>query len=389
MATYKVLQDIEAEDKLVGPFSLRQFIYAAIAAFFLYLSFFAVTKNVAFLLIFFIPPAVFTGFLAIPWHGDQPTEVWAIAKLRFYLKPRKRIWDQSGAKELVTITVPKTVVRNLTNGLDQDEVHSRLRVLASTIDSRGWAIKNANINAAVGSPEYQASDRLVDAAMLPQEVTSVDVRAADDILDSTANPTAQHFDTMITNAAAAQRQHLIEQMQHIAPPPADLQTSPAQPAPAAQSSATPPPAASDFWFMQSQPTAPAGQTTFTGSSVVTPGQASSQTLVPAAQADEPTAEEQAMVERLKAANATQTIADSHLKHIKTPAELAAEEEAAAAKAAEQAARAAETEKAQVTSDKQAAIINLASNDDLDVATLARQAHKQSKKNDGEVVISLR
>ncbi|MFZ1249790.1 MAG: PrgI family protein, partial [Candidatus Saccharimonadales bacterium] len=317
MATYKVLQDIEAEDKLVGPFSLRQFIYAAIAAFFLYLSFFAVTKNVAFLLIFFIPPAVFTGFLAIPWHGDQPTEVWAIAKLRFYLKPRKRIWDQSGAKELVTITVPKTVVRNLTNGLDQDEVHSRLRVLASTIDSRGWAIKNANINAAVGSPEYQASDRLVDAAMLPQEVTSVDVRAADDILDSTANPTAQHFDTMITNAAAAQRQHLIEQMQHIAPPPAELQTSPAQPAPAAQPSATPPPAASDFWFMQSQPTAPAGQTTFTGSSVVTPGQASSQTLVPAAQADEPTAEEQAMVERLKAANATQTIADSHLKHIKT------------------------------------------------------------------------
>ena len=389
MATYKVLQDIEAEDKLVGPFSLRQFIYAAIAAFFLYLSFFAVTKNVAFLLIFFIPPAVFTGFLAIPWHGDQPTEVWAIAKLRFYLKPRKRIWDQSGAKELVTITVPKTVVRNLTNGLDQDEVHSRLRVLASTIDSRGWAIKNANINAAVGSPEYQASDRLVDAAMLPQEVTSVDVRAADDILDSTANPTAQHFDTMITNAAAAQRQHLIEQMQHIAPPPADLQTSPAQPAPAAQSSATPPPAASDFWFMQSQPTAPAGQTTFMGSSVVTPGQASSPTLVPAAQADDPTAEEQAMVERLKAANATQTIADSHLKHIKTPAELAAEEEAAAAKAAEQAARAAETEKAQVTSDKQAAIINLASNDDLDVATLARQAHKQSKKNDGEVVISLR
>ena len=389
MATYKVLQDIEAEDKLVGPFSLRQFIYAAIAAFFLYLSFFAVTKNVAFLLIFFIPPAVFTGFLAIPWHGDQPTEVWAIAKLRFYLKPRKRIWDQSGAKELVTITVPKTVVRNLTNGLDQDEVHSRLRVLASTIDSRGWAIKNANINAAVGSPEYQASDRLVDAAMLPQEVTSVDVRAADDILDSTANPTAQHFDTMITNAAAAQRQHLIEQMQHIAPPPAELQTSPAQPAPAAQPSATPPPAASDFWFMQSQPTAPAGQTTFMGSSVVTPGQASSPTLVPAAQADDPTAEEQAMVERLKAANATQTIADSHLKHIKTPAELAAEEEAAAAKAAEQAARAAETEKAQVTSDKQAAIINLASNDDLDVATLARQAHKQSKKNDGEVVISLR
>jgi len=30
MATYKVIQDIEAEDKLLGPMTLRQFIYAVI-----------------------------------------------------------------------------------------------------------------------------------------------------------------------------------------------------------------------------------------------------------------------------------------------------------------------------------------------------------------------
>jgi hypothetical protein len=33
MATYKVIQDIEAEDKLVGPLSLKQFIFALIAIF--------------------------------------------------------------------------------------------------------------------------------------------------------------------------------------------------------------------------------------------------------------------------------------------------------------------------------------------------------------------
>ena len=31
MATYKVIQDIEAEDKLIGPLTLRQFIYAGYA----------------------------------------------------------------------------------------------------------------------------------------------------------------------------------------------------------------------------------------------------------------------------------------------------------------------------------------------------------------------
>ena len=88
MATYKVIQDVEAEDKLVGPLSLRQFIYAAIAAFLLYLSFFAIAKGVPFLLLFFVPPALFTGFLAVPWHSDQPTEVWALAKLRFIVRSR-------------------------------------------------------------------------------------------------------------------------------------------------------------------------------------------------------------------------------------------------------------------------------------------------------------
>lgn len=32
MAVYKVPQDVEADDKLIGPFSFRQFIYLIIAA---------------------------------------------------------------------------------------------------------------------------------------------------------------------------------------------------------------------------------------------------------------------------------------------------------------------------------------------------------------------
>ena len=32
MATYKVPQDVEAEDKLLGPFTFRQFIYLLVSA---------------------------------------------------------------------------------------------------------------------------------------------------------------------------------------------------------------------------------------------------------------------------------------------------------------------------------------------------------------------
>ena len=374
MATYKVLQDVEAEDKLVGPLSLRQFIYAAISAFLLYLYFFALTKNVGFLLIFFVPPALFTGFLAIPWHGDQPTEVWAIAKLRFMLKPRKRIWDQSGAKELVTITMPKKIERSLTNGLSQTEVRSRLRALADTIDSRGWAVKNINVNLSTGlRTDVATSDRLVDAMSLPQDVSSVDVRATDDMLDPSASPIAQHFDAMIQSAATAQRQQLLQQMQ----------------APTAQPSTLSNSAQNDYWFMH-QPIPVVGQATFNNAAVVAPGMTTASEPPAVAQAVTPTSEEEALIAQLKATNQPHSTVDDHLKHIKTPAELAEEQRLFAAQKAAEVAKKQQVErqKAQVTSEKEAAIMNLARNDDLDVATIARQAKKEVQNNDGEVVISL-
>ena len=105
MATYKLIQNIEADDHILGPLSFRQFVFALIAVFMGYLCFLVVTKNVPFLLVITAPPALFFGFFALPFGRDQPTEVWFLAKLRFWFKPRKRLWDQTGIKELVTINV--------------------------------------------------------------------------------------------------------------------------------------------------------------------------------------------------------------------------------------------------------------------------------------------
>jgi hypothetical protein len=151
MAVYKVIQDVEADDKLLGPLSFKQFTYAAIAIICAFINFQIVMKTglgplrwVGVFLFFW--PMAFFGILAAPIGGQQSTEIWVLARVRFFLKPRKRIWDQSGIKELVTITVPKKIERHYTDGLSQLEVRSRLRALASTLDSRGWAVKNVNVN---------------------------------------------------------------------------------------------------------------------------------------------------------------------------------------------------------------------------------------------------
>lgn len=380
MSEYKVIQDVEAEDKLVGPLSLRQFIYAGIAATCCYLTFLSFSKNVPFLSVMFVPIALFTGFFAFPWGKDQPTEVWAIAKIRFMLKPRKRIWDQSGAKELVTINVPKQVVRVLTNGLNQSEVQSRLEALASTIDSRGWATKNANVNMysqATAMPVTN-SDRLVGPSAFPQEVSNVDVRAADDILDPNANPVAHNFDSMMQASSQAKRAQLMQTLQGNDDTPVS---------PATEATGAP----ANYWFMQQPTSVPAGQAMFASDTVVSPGSyATNDQALP--HAAEPTPAEQAMVEKFKEENqANMAISQGHMKVIKTPEQIEAE---AAARAQVEAALQSQQQqqaKATVTPADQAAIMALSRNDDLDVATLGRQLQKTPKasNHDGMVVVPLR
>ncbi len=390
MGTYKVIQDIEADDKLFGPFSLRQFIYLAIAGLLGWLSFVAVMKGIPYVLILTAPIIIFAGFLAFPWGKDQPTELWLLAKLRFFIKPHKRIWDQTGAKDLVSITVPKKIERVLTDGLSQSEVRSRLGALANTIDSRGWAIKNVNVNVGAMAPAYAASDRLVDVATtLPQEVQSIDVTASDDILDDAASPIAHQFDAMIEQSESTKRQALITQMSQPAQTTSPNPSVAGQPAP-------------DYWFLSQPTTVPPAQShsDATDDAQTTNFPLTDPTPIAIPSAATPTDEEAALLAERRTEDDQADATTSHLKTIKTPEQIAEEAKQAQAEAARQAAEAAaaahrakeaeEAGKAQVTTDRQVAIMNLASRDDQDVATLSRRAQKEIKDNDdGEVVIPLR
>ncbi len=214
MSTYKVPQDVEAEDKLLGPLTLKQFIFAIITILLCYLAFLA-GKAQPLLVIPFLPGIALFGYLAAPFQRDQPTDVYLGARLRFLLKPRRRVWDQAGMEELVRITVPKKIEHQYSNGLNQREVRSRLEILATTIDSRGWATKNAYVNDSSNDlfPSSGPSDRLVPATALPQMVPDSDITAADDILDPNASYLAHHMDELASKATSSVRDAALTQMQ--------------------------------------------------------------------------------------------------------------------------------------------------------------------------------
>lgn len=258
MAVYKVIQDIEAEDKLLGPLTLKSFIYAAIAGL---LAFINVRLLIAggpiyiklvIILVLLFPMLLF-GVLASPLGRDQPTEVWLLSHIRFLLKPRQRIWDQSGISNLVTITVPKRLDKQLTKGFSQTEVQSRLQALASTLDSRGWVVKNAAVSLG-GQPSYLDSedvdsDRLVDASSLAQPAAVIDVRPADDILDEQNNATAQKFNRLVKDSDAKRKQSILDKINAVRRDTSN--------------------AGSDTRFLDAAQTS--GDTTFVGKATVAPG----------------------------------------------------------------------------------------------------------------------
>lgn len=452
MATYKVIQDIEAEDKLLGPLTLRQFIYAAIVAVSGFVCFKLIFSTVWWLVILFIPHMVLFSMLAAPFGHDQPSEVWLLAKIRFFLKPRRRIWDQDGMKELVTITAPKRVEKQLTNNLTQTEVKSRLQALANTIDSRGWAIKNIDQNMYTASAYGQnsGSDRLIDATSLPQEVPGFDTQAVSDMFDEANSPTAQNLTQLMNASAQAHRQDIMTKMQQAQTPAAEPVYSEEGEAAKAKrrknNGDKPPSPPPDYWFMnegnaQGQALRP-GYATFDHNPVVAPGMNDAgpvvSSVVPPVAGDP---DEAALMEQIRRERSRPNPMNSRIKTIqpldRTPSGTYTvdDQTAAAAPVGDTSIAAAtsqsyadpatsqayfddtasasapaddgtnedgriyhdqdemvpENDQQNKTPTRDPAILMLAGNDDLNVATLARQANKARQvelSSDDEVVISL-
>ena len=193
MSVYKVPQDVEAEDKLLGPFSFRQFVFLIIAV---------VSLGVAYILaqallplgLIPVPIALFFGALALPLRKDQPMEVYLAAVISFMLKPKKRLWQPDGIEYLVEVTAPKTEEKTYGNGYNQEEVQRRLSYLANLVDSRGWSIRGVNSpNSSMQADSYN------------------EAQAAFDPLDETG-ATAQNITNLINQSDARRRQAMIQTM---------------------------------------------------------------------------------------------------------------------------------------------------------------------------------
>lgn len=143
MAQYKVPQDVEADDKLIGPFSFRQFVYLLIAAGLIMVAVF-LFRLFPLLAIIPVPAILLLVVLALPIKKDQPMETYLAAIVSYYLKPRIRMWTAGQRESTIRITAPKIVEDVRTRDISGEEATHRLSFLADIVDTEGYAIKGTS-----------------------------------------------------------------------------------------------------------------------------------------------------------------------------------------------------------------------------------------------------
>jgi hypothetical protein len=212
------------------------------------------------------------------------------------------------------------------------------------------------------------------------------------MLDEENNPVAQQFDSMIEQSERAHRKRVVDQMQQVisqpTPPVAAAASVPMPPtvAPGPPQAAVP---ANDYWFLNqpSQPmqNTPQDMVTF-NTQVVAPGTppaAAPATPVASAPA---TMDEQQLLAQLRAQDQAPSATYSHLHTIQPLSQQ--NPRAAVRRPAPATNTRTKSAEPPVTPAHNAAILDLVSNNDLNVATIAREAHKRQGPPPDEVVISL-
>ncbi len=234
MSQYKVPQNVEAEDTILGPLTIKQFIYVVIAIGWGFLCWrvFGVAPVIAlFLMLPISGPLLALGLIR---REGQSFETYFLAMIRFMLVPRQRTWLKDNAK--VTMMEPEKPkeTTELPSAKDPAEVRDELRKLTNIIESRGRLPKGVDVQAADANLQGSAlSQRIVtpEATEVASDIIATKVSAPRvDMLDMQNNPQAAKVTEMLQNSSADIKTQAISNMQKAAAAPATNQAqAPSQP----------------------------------------------------------------------------------------------------------------------------------------------------------------
>lgn len=113
MARYQVPQNIDMEDKIVGPLTMLQFVYLMIGGMIIYLAW--TVFDIQLFLLIAVPVGLFALAMAFVKVQDQPFPKFMAAFLLYLVRPKSRVWQKEQQLSQLKLT-KKTEVFQPTGG---------------------------------------------------------------------------------------------------------------------------------------------------------------------------------------------------------------------------------------------------------------------------------
>ncbi|PIR99089.1 hypothetical protein COT87_01310 [Candidatus Collierbacteria bacterium CG10_big_fil_rev_8_21_14_0_10_44_9] len=147
----KIPQDVTREDRLVGPLTLKQFLYVLAGASIIFIAYQYYALQYLYLIEFAVISLIvgsFTIAFAFSKVNGQPFGIFIANLFKFWLADKQRIWHKEPREKVATIKVSAEDLKDTKSELQErkqgKEVQSQLEKLSRVLDA-GGTIK----------PEYQ------------------------------------------------------------------------------------------------------------------------------------------------------------------------------------------------------------------------------------------
>ncbi len=180
---YKVPQNIDLEDKIVGPFTMRQFLYLLVGGFILYgwwnySNQYVSPPPMIIFLIIGLPVGLLAICLALVKINDRPFEYFLLNLVKFIFSPKQRRWT-TGFKIEATITMDpieaKKKEQEVRTESDLDslaltlEQHKAKLTSKNPVAARTGTAKPSNINLSVKDVDSASKKQQTAQAKPPQK----------------------------------------------------------------------------------------------------------------------------------------------------------------------------------------------------------------------------
>jgi len=133
---FKVPQNIDMEDKIIGPLTMKQFVYLIVGGMITYAT--IKTYNVWLIVVVGLPIGLFALCLAFIKIQDQSFSKFLFSLALFQTRSKKRLWSktweiENAPKQVVQKLIVKEEIKELPKHVERSE----LEKLSYVLDTRG------------------------------------------------------------------------------------------------------------------------------------------------------------------------------------------------------------------------------------------------------------